>query len=259
MKLKTVIGTAIAAVGLVACGSTVSPTLAPTVSPTVPATTASTATPTPTAPPTAVPTPTPIPCAGTLDTAARVAEVCNPVLTVAACDAFNVGGNGGSVSWTGTFANDELIIALDGSDIDAGDIKPTGTSGTYGGASFPPEVLAAGDYGYLFLNPDEEDIAHGNFTIVACPLPPELGWTTTCAVAGTAQGGSLIITFTGVWPGASGTYPDYITVDGNAVDVTGNPFTSGPYTVGDHDFTTPGHDSVNENGDPFTIAACPPA
>lgn len=245
MKLKTVIGTAIAVVGLAACGSTV----APTVSPTVPATNVSTATPTPTAPPTAVPTPTLIPCAGKVDTAARVAEACNPVLTVAACDALNVGGNRGSVSWTGTFANDELLIEPGGIDI-----NPTGTSGTYGGT---PSVLTAGDYAYLFLNPDEEGITHGNFTIVACPLPPLLDTMTTCAVAGTAQGGSLIVTFTGVWPGTSGTYPDYITVDGNVVDVTGNPFTSGPYTVGDHDFTTPGHDSVNENGDPFTIAACP--
>ena len=157
MKLKSVIGSAIAAVGLAACGSTVaptvSPTLAPTVSPTGPATTAPTATQIPTAPPTAVPTPTPIPCAGTVDPAARVAEVCNPVLTVAACDDFNVGGNGGSVSWTGTFANDELLI-------EPGDtfINPTGTSGTYGGLGFSPEVLAAADYTYEFRNADATDI-----------------------------------------------------------------------------------------------------
>src|ERR1039457_6406811 len=65
MKLKTVIGTAIAAVGLAACGSTpVIPTVrpatpAPTVAPT--ATPAATPTLVPTPSPTAVPTPAPEP------------------------------------------------------------------------------------------------------------------------------------------------------------------------------------------------------
>jgi hypothetical protein len=75
-------------------------------------------------------------------------------------------------------------------------------------------------------------------------------------VPGTAHGGSLIITFAGVWESASGTYPDTIEVDGNVIDVTGNPFTRGPYTVGNHDFSAPGVQSVNENGWPFTISAC---
>ena len=55
MKRATVIGTAIAALGLAACGSTVAPTATPTPAPTVTATPAPTATPVPT------PSPTPLP------------------------------------------------------------------------------------------------------------------------------------------------------------------------------------------------------
>jgi hypothetical protein len=52
---------------------------------------------------------------------------------------------------------------------------------------------------------------------------------------------------------------DTITVDGNVVDVTGNPFTSGPYTVGDHSFTIAGVEGPNGGSSlPFTIGACPP-
>jgi hypothetical protein len=57
MKLTTIIGTAIAAVGLAACGSTVTPTVAPTLTATVEPTLA----PTPTATPTPTPSPTPTP------------------------------------------------------------------------------------------------------------------------------------------------------------------------------------------------------
>ena len=184
-----------------------------------------------------------------------VAETCDPKLVVASCDAFNQAGNGGSVSWTGTYAGDKLVI--DPIDVTV----PTGTSGTFGagegGAS--DDQLAAGDYTYNFKNGNDETITSGPFTIVACN-PPEIGYTTTCAVAGTAQGGSLIITFSGDWPGTSGTYPNTITVDGGTPrDVTGTSFGSGPYSMGDHVFTTDpqGIEPVNENGWPFSIAACP--
>ncbi len=51
--------------------------------------------------------------------------------------------------------------------------------------------------------------------------------------------------------------PDYITVDGNVVDVTSNPFTSGPYTVGNHSFTSPTDEGPDANGSfPFTVVAC---
>jgi hypothetical protein len=63
MKLTTIIGAAIAAAGLAACGSAATPTARPTVTPTVAPTTAPTATPTatPTPAPSPVPTPTPKP------------------------------------------------------------------------------------------------------------------------------------------------------------------------------------------------------
>ncbi len=67
MKLTTIISTAIAAVGLAACGSTaVAPTARPTLAPTVAATVAPTVAPTtaPTAIPTVAPTPKPKPKPG---------------------------------------------------------------------------------------------------------------------------------------------------------------------------------------------------
>ena len=51
--------------------------------------------------------------------------------------------------------------------------------------------------------------------------------------------------------------PDHITVDGNVEDVRSNPFTSGPYTVGNHSFTSPTDEGPDPNGSfPFTIVAC---
>lgn len=52
--------------------------------------------------------------------------------------------------------------------------------------------------------------------------------------------------------------PDTITVDGHTRDVTGNPFTSGPYTVGDHWFIYPGSPEGPDGGSslPFSIGAC---
>jgi hypothetical protein len=53
----------------------------------------------------------------------------------------------------------------------------------------------------------------------------------------------VVITFAGVWA-------DTVVVDGNTVDVTSNPFTYGPLTVGDHRVTIEGFVG------PVTIAAC---
>jgi hypothetical protein len=256
MKLTTVIGTAIVAIGLAACSSTVVPTARPaTPTPTV----AATPTPTPTATPssTATPTPTPNPCA-----AGGVA--CDPKLVVASCDGIangNLTALGGSVSWTDTYPGDELVI-------EPGHffVADTGTSGTFGGDEYPPGTLSAGKYTFQFRNSNGDDIstdgASGSLTIDACAVPANLGYTTTCAATGTTQGGSLTITFSGTWESTSGTHPESITVDGgSAVDVTSNPFTSGPYTVGDHVFVTSpvGIEPVNENGWPFAIGACPVA
>jgi hypothetical protein len=251
MKVRTVIGAVIASVGLAACGSTASPTArpgAPAPTPTAALTTATSA-------PAATPTPTPTPCATN-------ALACDLKLAVASCDGIangNLTALGGSVSWTGASSGDELVI-------NPGDfvVADTGTSGTFGADEDPPGTLSTGTYTFQFRNSNGDDIsadgASGSFTIDACPIAPNLGYTNTCAVTGTAQGGSLIITFSGTWESTSGTYPDSISVDGGpAVDVTSNPFTSGPYTVGNHVFTTDpqGIEPVNENGWPFITGACP--
>jgi hypothetical protein len=73
---------------------------------------------------------------------------------------------------------------------------------------------------------------------------PEWGFTTTCAVPGSAQGGSVTITFT------NGT-PDTIVIDGNTVNVASNPFTFGPLTAGNHTVILEGFNAG------FTVAACP--
>jgi hypothetical protein len=156
MKLNTVIGTAIAALGLAACGATatptVSPTLAPTVSATVQATTATTATPTPT--PTSIPTTAP----------------------------------------------------------------PTDT---------PSPSPTLGGCGYQ---------------------PCGTGWNSS-----TACGGSLTITWVAGEPGQPVVVPETMVVDGNTVNVTRNPFTFEPLTVGSHTF------AIGDSGpQPFTISACVP-
>jgi hypothetical protein len=89
------------------------------------------------------------------------------------------------------------------------------------------------------------------------PCQTQTGWDTTCAVPGTAQGGSLTITWTAGDGQGAPVVPDTITVDGNALNVSGNPFTSGPYTAGSHSFNYPGGAGPSADGSfPFTIGAC---
>jgi hypothetical protein len=156
MKLTTIIGSAIAAAGLAACGSTATPTVPPTlvqtVAPSVGATTA------PTGTPTATPSPSESP---------------------------------------------------------------------------PPSASASPS---LSSSPTPCDAISG-------AICPAWGFTTTCAVPGSAQGGSVVITFTG------GT-PDTIVIDGNTLDVSSNPFTYGPLTVGRHMITLEGFDAS------LNVAAC---
>src|ERR1035441_5442152 len=151
MKLTTVIGTAIAALSLAACGSTAPPTARPA-TPTV--------APTPTATPAPTPTATPSP-----------PESPSPSASVSPSPS----------------------------------ASPSPTEGPCG---FQPCSTGAGS-------------------------------VTTCAGTGTAQGGSLIITWTAGYGQTEPVVPDYITVDGNLVDASSNPFTSGPYSAGDHSFTIP--------------------
>ncbi len=192
MKRITIIGAAIATVGLAACGSTAvattaTPSGAPTVAPTAVPTAA------PTTAPTAAPTSTPTSCTPQGQGAAD-GQCSTPVLTVASCDdsLVNAQNDGGSIAYTGALADDELVI-----EPGAITVSPTGTSGTYG-------PLLKGAYTYQFRTSDGNDVladgASGAFTIPACSAAESWGLTTTCAVPGTAQGGSLIITFSNGTP-----------------------------------------------------------
>jgi hypothetical protein len=225
MQATIIIGAAIAAVGIAACGSAGGP---PTASPTLASTVA------PTATPTFAATPTPTSC---LPQDVADAQCATPVVTVASCDdsLVNARNDGGSIAYTGALAGDELVI-------EPGDltVDPTNTSGTYG-------PLLKGAYTYQFRTSAGEDVVaagdSGSFTIAACSAAPSWGYTTTCAVAGTAQGGSLIITFSNGTPGT-------VVIDGNTLSVTSNPFTSGPYSVGEHSVTLEGFTGS------FKIAEC---
>ena len=235
MKPATLLGAAIAAVILAACGSTAG---APTAGPTLAQSSAPTVAPTamPTTSPTATPTSTSCTPPGQ-GTGTPDAQCSTPVVTVASCDGslVNANNSGGSISYTGVLADDELVI-------DPGDItvNPTGTGGTYG-------PLLKGTYTYQFRTSDGVDVAadgaSGSFNIVACSAAPTWGFTTTCAAPGTAQGGSLVITF------SNGT-PATVVIDGDTVAVTSNPFTSGPYTVGQHSVILEGFNA------PFNIPSC---
>jgi hypothetical protein len=135
MKLTTIFGTVVAAIGLAACGSTAAPTIPPTLAST--------------------PTPTPIPTPSSSESPSPSASA-----------------------------------------------SPSPTEGPCGDA----------------------------------PCASGFGYTTTCAVPGTAQGGSLTITFTAGAGQTEPVPPASVTIDGNAIPVTSNPFTFGPLSAGVHTF-----------------------
>jgi hypothetical protein len=170
VKRTTIIGTAIAVVGLAACGSS---SVTPTARPATPTPTEAT---TPTATPTSTSTTTPIP-------------------------------------------------------------TPSHSESPSSSASASP-------------SPTEGPCGYG-------PCQTGAGWGTTCAVSGTAQGGILIVTWNAGYGQDAPVVPDTITVDGNTLDVTRNPFTSGPYSVGGHSFTYPEGEGPSALGSfPFTVSAC---
>ena len=230
MQLTTVIGTAIAAVGLAACGSTVAPTVSPTSALTVGATVAPTTSATPTPTPTATPTPSATPTSAP------------PVLVlVETCDGSANADNYGSVTFSADTPGFDFVVYGPG-------LLGGWAGATTADASGDGTVsdLTAGDYEFNNFAPAESPgTLTGAFAIVACPPPPTYRVTQTCAVPGSAQGGSVMITFAG------GT-PDTVVIDGNTVDVTSNPFTYGPLTVGDHKITVEGFVW------PLTMAACVP-
>ncbi len=232
MKLTNVIGTVIAALSLAAGGSTVAPTVSPTSALTVGATVA----PTPSATPTATPTPTPI---ATPTPSARPTPAPPVLVLVETCDGSANADNYGSVTFSGDTPGFDFVVYGPG--------RLGGWAGaTTADASGDGTVsdLTADDYEFNNFAPaDMPGTLTGSFAIVACPPTPTYSVTQTCAAPGSAQGGSVMITFAG------GT-PDTVVIDGNTVDVTGNPFTYGPLTVGDHRITVEGFVW------PVTITAC---
>ena len=245
MKLTTVIGAAIAALSLAACGSTATPTARPS-TPTV----APTPTPTATTTPTATPTPSATPKGA-------------PTLVLTeTCDGSANADNFGSVSFTGNIPGFDFVAYGPG-------LQGGWAGATTADASGDGTVsdLNTGDYEFTNFAPaDSPGTLTGSFTIVACPTPtityctnggslgvgfpcPGVTFKTAC-LAGDPGVGSVTFTFT---QGKTelGDVPDSITFDGNVVDVDGaNPFYFGPTNAGTHPVIADGYDLS------VTIPAC---
>lgn len=227
MKLTTIIGTTIAAVGLAACGATVTPTSRPaTPSPTVAPTPTPTATPAPTAMPT--PTATPPPAA--------------PVLVLReTCDGSANAGSAASVSFTGDIPGYDFVVygpgfngGWDGA-ITA-DAHGDGTTGD----------LTAGSYEFTNSSGGSPGTP-GSFTISTCAPSVRV---TACDHAGTASGGAIAwtepgystLTITGPAPSTA-----HFTLAASAGQY--GPLTAGAYSYTFNVFKTSG-------GGTFTIPAC---
>ncbi|HEY6468602.1 MAG TPA: hypothetical protein VI434_02435 [Candidatus Dormibacteraeota bacterium] len=227
MKLTTVIGTAIAIVGLAACGSTVTPTARPTMA-TVALTPAPTAAPTPTATPAPSATPTP-----------------PPVLTET-CDGSAKAESAGSVSFTDDTPGFDFVAygpGLQGGWAGAATSDAKG-DGTVSG-------LVTGDYEFNNFAPaDSPGTLTGSFTIVACPTP--LTITTTCSSHNVGPSGNGSVTFSGLTVG-----DDLNIAFTGAVPITSStemfPGQAGPQT---ETYAETNGDITVASGT-FTVAACP--
>lgn len=144
MKLTTIIGTVIAAIGLAACGSTAA---APTVRPTPTPTVAPTATPTPVATPTPTPMPTPTPTAKP-----------GGIFVTTTC-AVPGTAQGASVTFHNVVIRDWLLFGYS----DGPQYQFNSNPYTFG----PVDV---GTWPWKIWNDKESAfIAHGTATIAACP------------------------------------------------------------------------------------------
>jgi len=256
MKLTTIFSSAIAAVGLAACGSTAvtPPTARPTLSLAAAPTVAST--------PPATPAPTPTPTPPTL----VLAETCDGSGTAA--------NDGGSVSFTGDDPGFDFVVYGPG-------LLGGWAGATTADASGDGTVsdLTVGDYEFNNLAPaDAPGTLTGSFTIVQCaaeptPTPcvvnpdspngscetPPVVVVTGCAeYAGTTQFGGTIS-----WSGADSA--DSFTIFdpgdngyGNVLYTNGNTPPSGTYgPLGNANWTYQFVDNTDEifNGS-FTILTC---
>jgi len=147
MKVTIVIGSAIAALGLAACGSTVAPTGSPTPALTVGATVAPTSTATPAPTPTATPISTPAPI--------------TPTITVTACDPVGTAG-GGAIAWSGAGNVYYQLTITSPSGVSTIVYQNVNPSGTYG------PLTEVGTWHYQFQADNQQSVS-GTFTIAACP------------------------------------------------------------------------------------------
>ncbi len=252
MKVTTVIGSAIAALGLAACGSTVAPTVSPTLALTVGATVATI----PSATPTAIPISTPAPSENPSPSPSATPSA-SPSPTEGPCGYQPCGtgagwtttcgspgaGQGGSliVTWTAGYGQTEPVvpdyITVDGNVVDV--TSNPFTSGPY----------TVGNHS--FTSPTDEGPNENGwfpFTVVACGV---VTVTTTCSSYEVGPNGTGTVTLSGLTVG------DYL----NLEDTGAFAITSTTYTQTD---LAPGTDTYAEtNGDTtvasgtFTIAACP--
>jgi hypothetical protein len=224
MKVTIVIGSAIAALGLAACGSTVAPTVSPTLAPTPGATPTPSATPTPARPTLARPT----------------------LVLTETCDGEANADNFGSVSFTGDIPGFDFVVYGPG-------LQGGWAGATTADASGDGTVsdLNTGDYEFKNFAPaDSPGTLTGSFIIVACPTP--LTITTTCSSHNVGPNGNGSVTFSGLIVG-----DDLNIALTGAVPITSSTETftgqAGPQT---ETYAETNGDTTVASGT-FTIPACP--
>ena len=157
MKVKTVIGAAIALVGLAACGSTATPTVRPaTPTPTVVATVA------PTTAPTAMPTPTPT----AAPSGVYVTVTCSNVPVMWAQKPYPKGSILGKATWHNLTVGDYFGVGL----LTTRVTSPTMSVGVEGfGNAINSFQQGTWEWSELTGSDQTVTVAHGKLTIPACP------------------------------------------------------------------------------------------
>ncbi len=235
MKLTTTIGTTIAAIGLAACGSTVTPTSRPaTPSPSAVLTPTATPVLTPSATPTTTPVATPTPTPGV-----TVTVTCSNIPTFwpypAAPSPDPPNAVLGNATLHGVKVGDSLSLGIGDTTLITSD--PFSGIGAFNQATWD----------WVESTPAQVEVAHGTLTIPACPPSVRV---TACDHAGTASGGAIswsepgysALTVTGPAPS---TY--HFTLSASAGQY-------GPLTAGAYSYTFNAYKA--SVGGTFAIPAC---
>jgi hypothetical protein len=173
MKLTTIIATAIAAISLAACGSTVTPTSRPaTPSLTAAPTPTTTPAPTPIVTPTATPTPTPTPGVSATVTCSNVPEYTN--------FAYRPGSVLGIATFTGVTVGDVLSLGV-------ADATPVTSDPFTGPPGSSLDGFTQGTWDWVESS-GVDVAARGTLTSPACPPSMHVS---ACDHVGTASGGAL--------------------------------------------------------------------